>query len=271
MNNTTILTLENVFFKYHKNQDYILKNISLSVKPNDFTAVLGPNGAGKSTLLKLASKIINKTSGKITLNNNELSAFHNRDFAKHLAYLPQEVIEWYDISVKDIVFQGRYPYLKGLGFVTKGDEAICYNNMNLCSVMDFKDRMMSELSGGEKQRVRLASILSQQPDLLILDEPTSFLDIHNELDFFKLLSKLSLSGKGILISTHNINLASLFCRKLVLIDKGEIICNGNPEEVITQDNISKIYGRGFIVTKYSETNKPFIMPSVKNSEIKWGI
>lgn len=258
--NNPVLEISNVFFKYSKQSEFVVKDFNLNVYESDFISIIGPNGAGKSTLLKIIMGILKQQNGIVLFNNDSIENYSKKELAKKIAYLPQEINEWHDINVFEMVLQGRYPYLKGMGFANKNDIEICLHNMKLCGVYDFKERTMFHLSGGEKQRVRLASILSQEPDLLILDEPTSFLDIHNERDFFSILQGLTGSKTSILMATHNVNFASLYCNNMVLMNKGKILTTGSAEKVVTQKNIDAVYGEGFGVNIHPDSERPFLYP-----------
>lgn len=255
-----VLSINNAFYSYTHQPDYALKDFSLDIEPGMFISLAGPNGAGKSTILKIAAGILEPEKGHILFSGKKLHSYPKKELAKRIAFLPQDVSEWYDIKVSSLVLQGRYPYLKGFGFATAQDTEICGYNMKICGVYEFKDRYISSLSGGEKQRVRLASVLSQQPDVLILDEPTASLDIHNERDLFTILLSLTQKKTSVLIATHNVNLAALFSHEIVLMSKGRIIKRGKPADVITTDNITRIYGKGFGVNIHPDSEKPFIYP-----------
>ena len=263
----TGLVLNNVSYKYPGGGEYAVSDVTLEIAPGKLISLIGPNGAGKSTLLKIASGNLNPEIGNIILADININFFDKKQLAKKTAFLPQEINEWHDIKVSSLVLQGRYPYLKGFGFAAQKDIEICEYNMKLCGVYGFKDKYISNLSGGEKQRVRLASVLSQQPDILILDEPTASLDIHNERDFFSILLDLANSGTGILMSTHNVNFASLYSSELVLMNQGKIVCKGGADSVITTDNIGKVYGAGFGVNIHPDSEKPFIYPFQRKGDV----
>ena len=267
-NKLELLKIENLSFRYPNNVNEIITDFNLSVDDTGFKAIIGPNGAGKSTVLKLAAGLLLANYGEIFINGLPIKKYSRKQLSKIIAFLPQEMNNWYDISVFEYVLQGRYPYLKGMGFSDEEDISICEKNIENCGVSNFKNRQISELSGGERQRVRLASILSQEPKLLILDEPTSFLDIHNELDFFKILKNLSENGTSVLMATHNINLASIYCDDLVLMDKGKIYKKGSSETVLTQELINHIYGEGFTVQKHPETGVPILYPGNYKGSVK---
>ncbi len=254
------LVLNKVSYKYREENQNVVNNVSLAVSQGSFISIIGPNGAGKSTLLKIAAGIIKPENGQVILSGKNILQYQRKELAKKIAFLPQEVNEWHDIKVISLVLQGRYPYLKGFGFATKKDITVCEENMKLCGVYDFKKRNIYNLSGGEKQRVRLASVLSQQPEVLILDEPTASLDIHNERDFFSILLNLTMSGTSILMATHNVNFASLYSSKIVLISKGNVMAEGNADDVITTENIENVYGQGFGVNIHPDSEKPFLYP-----------
>lgn len=263
-----LFTLKDIAFRYPSDKNNVISDISLTVSKGELIGVIGPNGAGKSTFLKTASGIQKKSSGEITISGRKIEEYSRKEMAVKLSFLAQDVHEWYDISVEEITLLGRAPYLQGMGFAGEKDIALCHESMRLCGIFEHRCRSIHELSGGEKQKARLASIIAQETDLLMLDEPTAFLDIHNELEIFGLLSKLALDGKSVILATHNLNLAALFCHRLVLLEKGKMVDCGTPSEVITYDNIQKVYGKGFSVVTHPDSGKPVIYPNIFPEGIK---
>jgi iron complex transport system ATP-binding protein len=257
---SSIIEINKISYKYRKDSFNAISDISLNIKKGNFLSVVGPNGAGKTTLLKCVCGVLFPDKGSVEINSKDINDYKQKEIAKTIAYLPQESFEWYDISVFEFVLTGRYPHLKGLCFPSDADIEIVEECISLCGISDIKESKLSELSGGQKQRVRFASSLAQKPDVLVLDEPTSYLDIASEALFFKLLSEFSRKGIGVVITTHDLNYASLFSDVICMLYKGEIYKTGSPADVITQETLDLVYGKGFKVKEDEASGKPYVMP-----------
>ena len=204
-----LLKLDKVIYQYPDNA-WQLDACSLVFKSGEIKAIIGPNGSGKSTLLKLAAYVIKPDSGSIILDNQEMKSLPNRQRAKVLGYLPQHVGSHLDYTVGEVVSMGRFARLKGAGFLEAHDLAVVENCLEQTRTSHLKDRSFSNLSGGERQRVVLASVLAQEPRVLLLDEPTSAMDMHHEVSFFRLLRQLVQEGMAVGVVTHDLNIASVF-------------------------------------------------------------
>ncbi len=252
------LVIDHVDFQYPQSE-WRLHAASFQANAGEIIAVIGPNGSGKSTLLGLASGVIH-SNAKININGQWLHQIERREIARHLAYLPQDPESEYDYLVSEIVSLGRYPHAGAGGFLSEHDCEIMQQCMNATEIDGLQNRRISHVSGGEKRRVFLASVLAQEPSILLLDEPTTALDPHHQIRFFTILIDLAKEGITVLAATHDINLASHFCKRIVLMNEGEIVADGTPETVLTEDNLHRVYGADLLLSTHPETGKPVIFP-----------
>jgi len=259
--NETIMHLENINYHY-ANSSWRLQDISLRIDPGLFIGIIGPNGAGKSTLLRIAAGIIKPHSGHISLAGRSINHLSRRGIARQLGYLPQNVTSIFDYRVEEIVAMGRFAHLKGIGFLQKHDIDIIDRCLDQTETTSFRNRPLSQLSGGEKQRVLLASVLAQEPKLLLLDEPTTGLDLHHQVAFFSLLAELSRQNIAIVVVTHDLNLSAQFCDTLLLMAQGRQIIQDSTEHVITQDILSQVYSNHVYVSRHPTNNKPIVLPKL---------
>lgn len=228
----------------------VIKDVSLSVKKGEFFGILGPNGSGKTTLLKLISGLLPCTGGYIQLGDKQISQFSRKELAQKLAVLPQLTPQAFPYTVKETIALGRYAHHRGLFHTWKTeDEAILQNIMRLTNTKDFAEHSLHELSGGEQQRVYLAQALTQQPDVLLLDEPTNHLDLAHQKDLLDLLKKSAAEQELTVLSIfHDLNLASLYCDRLLLLENGKTKMLDMPARVLTEPLIREVYQTK--VTKY---------------------
>lgn len=239
----------------------VIKGLSLQVNRGEFLGIIGPNGSGKSTLVKLISGILPIRSGSVYISNKELSQYDSKDLAKEIAVLSQHNTQYFSFTTKETVELGRYAFKTGLFKTEKEkDREIVDRVMKATGVYQFKDLTLDELSGGERQRVMLAQALAQEPHILILDEPTNHLDLAFQKELLDLLKK-SVDEKNLTVVSifHDLNIASLYCDRLMLLNNGEVELLGKPEHVIQPSIINKVYQTE--VEKYAHTKqaKPQIM------------
>ena len=249
-----LLNLAGVRFGFPTRTDF-LGPVSLTVQRGQCWAIVGPNGAGKSTLLRLMAGLLQPHAGKVQLLGRSLSEMPGRQRAKHIAYLPQNVSRDLDFCVRDVVLMGRYPH-RSLGlFESAEDYRITETAMNTTQTIEFADRAMRTLSGGEAQRVHVAAALAQQPEALLLDEPTASLDIRHQLAVFRVLTERVREGElGAAVVLHDVNLAAGFCTHALLLDEGRVAASGTPAEVITPEVLGPVYG--VELTSLSAPDKP---------------
>ncbi len=252
-----ILKIEGVSFRY--DAEWILKDISLTIGRGELWGILGPNGSGKTTLLNLIDGIISPQKGAIKIEGIAVGKIQRRNLAKLIAVVPQETAWIFPLTVEEVVLMGRTPHLGRCEFESKQDFDVARSAMEATDVLGFSSRLIQSLSGGERQRVLIARALAQQPKMLLLDEPTSSLDIAHQIRIFELLRRLSEeSGLTVLAATHDMNLASLYCNRIALLHKGDFYSNGTPEEALTQKSIRDVYGVDTVVDRHPLTGLPRI-------------
>ena len=219
----------------------ILPNISLTIPRNKITALIGQNGCGKSTLLKTISRILPAQKGTISLDGKDMQKMSHKEIAKKMAVLPQSPTAPEYLTVKELVSYGRFPYQKPLSSLTKEDHEIISWAMEKTGVYDWKDHKVSALSG-QRQRAWIAMVLAQKSDILILDEPTTYLDISYQLEILELLKELNLEHQlTVVMVLHELNHAAKFADHIIGLKKGTLIFEGAPMEVITKENLNKLY------------------------------
>ncbi|MEW6979750.1 heme ABC transporter ATP-binding protein [Bacillus pumilus] len=221
----------------------VIRGISFEVKQGEFLGILGPNGSGKTTLLKMIAGILAPESGQVRLSGHLVQSYRPKTLAQKLAVLPQKTEQAFSFTVEETVQFGRYPYQKGwLQSVTKEDVQVVSRVMEQTDVAQFKDQSIHELSGGEQQRVYLAQALAQQPEYLLLDEPTSFLDLAYQKELLDLIKEETTSSRLTVVGVfHDVNIASLYCDRLLLIHEGKAEMLGQPHHVLTTERINRVY------------------------------
>lgn len=237
---STLLETKGLTFAYAEKP--VINNISLNFQAGEFTGVIGPNGSGKSTLLKLIGGILPSSSETVFFKNRELSHYKKKELAVSIAWIPQEKQMAFSFKVIDIVLMGRHPYLSPLSFEGKDDYQIAEDAMRQTQVLEFSQRSFNEISGGEKQRVMIASAISQKPEVMLLDEPTSALDIKYQIEVLSILKRLNeQENKSLILAMHDLHLASKFCKRLVLLKEGRVFCEGTPAEVLKKEILEEVY------------------------------
>jgi len=221
----------------------VLQEVSFGVEKGEFVGVIGPNGSGKTTLLKILYRLLVPQNGEILFELVPMKRMDRADIAKRIAVVAQETQLLFPFSVLETVLMGRSPYLGHLMFESEKDLEIAKKAMEWTNISPFSERPLDELSGGERKRVFIARALAQEPEIILLDEPTANLDIHHQINFLDLILTLNRErGLTIVMASHDINIASEFCDRLILLRGGRIYKIGTPEEVITKENIELVYG-----------------------------
>lgn len=239
--NDVVLAAERLAAGYQKDKA-ILTNVSFTVRQGEMVGLIGPNGAGKSTLLKTLRGILEPLTGQVEIEGRETSALSNREFARKVAYLQQNIEISFDYSAREIVMTGRYPHLRWWEKERGEDAQIVDACMAYTGVRDLAERPIHTISGGQRQRVLLAKVLAQQTPLLFLDEPATGLDIFYQEEIFRFCRELSDRGKTVLMVVHELALAAKFCSRLMLVGEGRIISDGPPSTVMRSENLSRCYG-----------------------------
>lgn len=232
--------------QYSINNVEILKDICLEANEGEFIGLIGPNGAGKTTLLKCINGI-NKGSGIIELGGQALEELGNKAAARQVSLMHQNTSISFPFPAIDIVLAGRYPYLKRTRGESSVDYGIARRYMDYTDTLKFETKPITQISGGERQRVLFAKVLTQETGLILLDEPTASLDIAHEEQIFKYSSELCAEGRTVIAAVHDIKVAANYCTRLVLMKDGRIISDGSPEEVLTAGNLSDAYGVNALV------------------------
>ena len=257
--NNSILSVKNLNFSYGNNK--IINNISFNIKEGSFVSILGPNGAGKSTLVNIISKILGKFDGSIEVCGDDISKLNTKDIAKMIAVVPQSTNPSFSFTVEEMVLMGRHPYISRFESESKEDFEIVREVMRKTKITQFADRKFNELSGGEKQRVVIAQALAQDGSILLLDEPTSHLDINFQIELMNLFLKLNREeGKTIIGIFHDINLAIQNSSLIMLLKEGSIFGFGEPEEVINRQNLKSVFHSDVFVGKNPVTQKIYVSP-----------
>jgi iron complex transport system ATP-binding protein len=241
----------------------ILKEVSFAVTRGEFVSIIGPNGAGKSTLVKCLLRIFIGGGGAILIKGNPLESYNQRELAKIISYVPQtgEIIP--PFTGYEFVLMGRYPYLSPLSSPKKDDHKAVMEALMLTGTDEFSERELSTLSGGERQKVFIAAALAQGSEIMLLDEPTTFLDPKHQYDILKILRKLNEYGVTIIAVTHDINHAVLFSRRILGIKEGKMVFDGPPEGVMKNETLYELYERPFTFIVHPKTGMPLILPDAE--------
>jgi iron complex transport system ATP-binding protein len=251
----SIIKLEQIGFRY--NEHWVLKNVSFQVNKGEFVGILGPNGSGKTTLLNIIDGILKPQEGEIWINGTTCKNLKRGKLARIIAVVSQDSPMIFPFTVQEIVLMGRAPHLSKWRFEGETDFKIANQSMEMTDTLSLMNRSMNALSGGERQRVLIARALAQEPQIMLLDEPTAFLDIKHQIDFFDLVKTLNKEQALTVIAvTHDINLASLYCDRIILLRRGYIHCMGSPDEVIDESNIKEVYETNVTVDRNPVTGQP---------------
>lgn len=234
----------------------ILKGIDSYIESGEFVGLVGPNGSGKSTLLKSIYRVLKPDSGAIYINEKSLLKMPLKESAKNMAVVSQFNDFNFDFKVQEIVMMGRAPHKNKFELDNMNDHEIVYEALRKVDMIDYVNRNFSTLSGGEKQRIMIARALAQQAEVLILDEPTNHLDIKYQIQLLNLIKSLN---KTVFAAIHDLNLAAAYCDKIYVVKSGEVFVSGTPNEVLTQNNIYKVFGIDVEVINRGLGGKPYIM------------
>jgi iron complex transport system ATP-binding protein len=250
-----ILSLKDVGFRYE--EIWAVRGINLQVHAGEILGILGPNGSGKSTLLRIMDGILIPQEGEILIKGKHISGFRRSSLAKEVAMVAQENHFRFSFSVLEVVLMGRFPHLKRLQFEGEKDLDVALHSLSATHALELAERSIHELSGGEKQRVLIARALAQEPKTVLLDEPTSFLDLKYKREIFQLISSLSKKqGLSVVVVSHDIDLAAQYCHRLIMLKNGSIYEMGEPHKVITESNIQAVYDCPVLVDKNPATGRP---------------
>jgi iron complex transport system ATP-binding protein len=239
----------------------VLSDVNLEVGAGDFVGLLGPNGSGKTTLLKSISRVLKPYGGAIFLDKSDIYSLKPVEVAKQMAVVPQETSVGFNFSVMDVVLMGRNPHMGRFQMESPKDVDIARRAMELTNCWVFAERPINELSGGERQRVIIARALAQEPNILLLDEPMTHLDIVNQLEIMDLVKSLcQKNGLMIIAVIHDLNLAARYCNRALLLKNNKVFAAGNIEEVLTSENIKSVFEVDAIVRKNLVTSSLYVIP-----------
>jgi len=250
-----IISAQDINFRYGETP--VINNISFSVEKSEIAAIIGPNGSGKTTLLKLINGSLLPDSGAMRVGEKDTSRYTRKTIAQKVAIVPQETSAVFPFFVEEIVLMGRFSHLGNYRFENKEDYRIVQDAMEKTDTLDFARRRFNELSAGERQRVLIARALAQEPEVLLLDESTAFLDMKHQLRFLTLLKQLNRDdGLTIVFVTHDINLAAQQADKIILLYSGKIYAIGNPAEVISARNMKEVYEVDVLIDAHPQNASP---------------
>ncbi|HBL36266.1 MAG TPA: ABC transporter [Firmicutes bacterium] len=252
-----ILSVERLSFCY--GEQPILADLNFQVPTGSFTGIIGPNGSGKTTLLKCLNKTLTPTDGQVVFCDQDLRGIRVKTLARMMGVVPQQWAADFAFTVREVVMMGRFPYLHALSGEQAADWEIGRRAMEMTKTWELADRPITQLSGGERQRVLIAQALAQTPRLLLLDEPTSHLDVSQTLEICALIAELiRKQGLTIIAVFHDLNLAGRYCDNLLLLKAGRIYAQGSPEKVLTVENVEAVFGMRAVVGTEPFTGRPYL-------------
>lgn len=237
----SFIKIDNLSFSYRKD-DKIINDLSLEVEEGSFTAIIGPNGTGKTTLINILCRQLDPDQGSVYIQGKDVKNYSFKKLAKLVSVVRQEMLPVYDFSVEEAVMMARMPYVSAFGMESEDDRKFARDALELTEVSQFRERNLRELSGGERQRVFIARAIAQDTPVMLLDEPTSFLDYKHQVEIFDLLKYMQKEkGKTIVSVTHDINLAGQYCDDILVFDRQGGHYTGKCEQVLTQQTIEKAF------------------------------
>jgi iron complex transport system ATP-binding protein len=258
------LSAENVTLAYE--QRVIARELSVEIPDNSFTVIVGPNACGKSTLLRALSRMLRPSEGRVLLDGQVIQSLPAKKVARTLGLLPQSSVAPDGITVADLVARGRYPHQGLLRQWSPQDERVVQESMERTGVAELADRYVDELSGGQRQRVWIAMALAQETPLLLLDEPTTYLDIQHQLDVLDLCAELHEEhGRTLVAVLHDLNHAARYATHLVALRGGEVVAQGAPRDVVTAELVERVFGIRCQVIEDPETGTPLVVPAARKA------
>jgi iron complex transport system ATP-binding protein len=252
------LCAQEVEFSYYDNP--VLRGVSIELGEGELVGLIGPNGAGKTTLIKVLSGLLKPNKGRVYLGGKDIHGLSRRQIAKRVAVVPQELIVPFAFTAYEMVMLGRTPYVRPLLGPISHDMEVVAEKMEMTDTLHLAERNFNELSGGERQRVIIAMALAQEPDVLLLDEPTVHLDINYQIEILELIRRLNREGRlTVLAAMHDLNLASLYFERLVLLEGGRVVAEGSSEEVLCEEVIWRVFRAAVQVQEHPTSHTPHIV------------
>jgi len=262
-----VLTIDGIDCSYGSVN--VLNDVKFAVESGEFLGILGPNGSGKTTLLRSISRVLKPKRGAILIDDKDIYGMKSVEVARQLAVVPQDTPVTFDFTALEVVLMGRNPHMPRFKMESKEDLAIARNSMELTRTWDFADRPVTEISGGERQRVIIARALTQEPQILLLDEPTTHLDISNQLEIMDLIKQLCKTKKLVIVAVfHDFNLAARYCDSIILLKDGKIVAIGKANETLTSQNVRKVFSVDTIVKKHPVTGFLHVIPISRPVNLK---
>ena len=241
-------------------QRVVAEDLTVDIPDQSFTVIVGPNACGKSTLLKALARSLSPTRGTVYLDGRDILTLHTKEVARRLGFLPQNTVTPESITVSDLVSRGRYPHQRFLRQWTTDDQQAVDSAMTATNVESLARRPVDELSGGQRQRAWLAMVLAQQTSLLLLDEPTTFLDIAHQLEVLDLCADLQEQGMTLVAVLHDLNQACRYANHLICLSEGKVVASGPPADVMTAELVREVFGVSCQIINDPETGTPMIVP-----------
>jgi iron complex transport system ATP-binding protein len=261
MSNEPLFQLSRLSFSYGGTM--VFREMSLAVERGEVVGIIGPNGSGKSTLLRLLAGYLSPLSGTLHFMGRPLKEYDKRSLAKYVATLPQSLESPFPYTVEEFILMGRYPHFQRAFQYGTYERKIVHDVMEAMGLTGLGERSLHALSEGERQKVYIAQCIAQEPMAILLDEPVSHLDIKHQMQTLEILEDLHGEGLTILMVLHDLNLASQFCSRIVLLSQGSVFADGTPEAVLTYQNIEATYGTIVLVRENPLSKRPFVIPVAK--------
>lgn len=252
------LGVKGVTTKYDKH--IISENLSVEIPDRSFTAIIGPNACGKSTLLRTLANLVKPSVGHVLLDGKDIKSYKSKEVAKKLGLLPQSSTAPDGITVANLVAHGRYPHQSFIHQWSDTDEQAVIKAMRLTQTTDLANRLVDELSGGQKQRVWIAMVLAQQTPLMLLDEPTTYLDIAHQIELLELFTDLNKQGHTLVAVLHDLNHAARYATHLIAMKEGQVIAQGKPADIVNAELIYDVFGLKSKIIEDPITGTPLVVP-----------
>nr|WP_234997642.1 ABC transporter ATP-binding protein [Pseudonocardia thermophila] len=242
----------------------ISRDLTVSIPDESFTVIVGPNACGKSTLLRGLARLVKPSAGQVVLDGADIHSYRAKEVARRLGLLPQTSTAPDGITVADLVSRGRYPHQKLIRQWTEADEQAARRAMEATSVLELSSRLVDELSGGQRQRVWVAMALAQETGILLLDEPTTYLDITHQIELLELFTDLHQAGRTLVAVLHDLNHAARYGTHLIAMRDGAVVAEGPPAEIVTAELVEEVFGLRCLVVPDPVTGTPSVVPLGRN-------